>query len=238
LMSSHWPLEVEGALRRGELGLADRVTRKIAARAYREVRNLSWMERFKLVDEATGGIGYVKNRLDESRMTTLGCLIAWPEAVKKGARVFEVGTGLGRTCHVVTWSSSPSLYLSVDVNPYVLAIALYDNLVPTYQRALWRHEVKLALIDARKAVKLLGQGFDHVVHDGGPNPDNNPELWSKEFLAELVGLLRPGGTMSVFAGRNPKWVDHIYRALRELGLRAWTQAAPGFKVRVVRAEKA
>lgn len=228
---------VEGALRRGDLGLADRLTRKAASRAFKEVKRLPWDERLKIIDGATGGIGYTEGGWDESRITALGCLIAWPEAVKRGARVFEVGTGLGRTCHVVTWSSSPSLYLSVDVNPYILAIALHDNPIPTYQRALWRGEVKLALIDARRAVELLEPGFDHIVHDGGPNPDNNPELWSRSFLEALARLLKPGGTLSVFAGRNPRWVDHTFNTLRGLGLRAWTEGAPGFKVRVVRAEK-
>ncbi len=233
------PVDVAELLRARKLDEADDLSRQAARETYESVvKHASWEELWRYLDEATGGLGYTKQEIDDTRMTVLGCLIAWPEAVQRGARVLEVGTGIGRTCYVVTWTTTPSLYLTIDRDPLVLAIALYRNPIPHYREALEKPFVKIALSDARRAVRALkGMTFDHVVHDGGPCPSKNPRLWSKEFLENLASLLKSGGTMSVFAGRHPGWIERVYRTLRELGLRAWTEAMPGFKVRVVRAEK-
>jgi len=196
---------------------ADRATRLFVEQLRSWALTLSEEEVWRFVNEVTGGLGYTEEDRDVCRVALCGSLISWAEVVKDGFKVLEVGTGLGRTCYTVLFTARPSLYLSIDNSPQILALALYRNPYEAFRRALGASCVKLCLCDAVKAVKALREEFDHVIHDGGPNPNRNPKLYSEELLEDLARVLRRGGTMSVFAGRNKSWQDRIYLTLRSLG---------------------
>ncbi|RLF23904.1 MAG: hypothetical protein DRN15_04865 [Thermoprotei archaeon] len=222
----------------GRYGVADRIARAYARLVYdRFISKMSEEEVFRIIDEVTGGLGYRRNDFNVMRMSYCGSIIAWPEAVSRGDKVLEIGTGIGRTCYVIVNWSQPSLYVTIDKSPEILAIALYRNPVNAYRDALNSSIVKILLCDATKAVPKMSMRFDHIVHDGGPCPSRNPSLFSKDFLEQLSLLLKPEGTMSIFAGRNKKWQDRIYKNLRELGFRVETESFPDSPVIVFHCTK-
>ncbi len=227
------------AVAKGELRRADRLTRLVALDALHYiVERLGWQRLVRHVRGVTGGLGDREDDLfDPFRMGLAGSVIAWPEAVPEAGRVLEIGTGIGRTRYAVHVTVETSLYVSIDVDPVIHAIALYRNPVPAYQEALWKRDVVLLLGDAVRLTRLLPEAsFDHIIHDGGPNPRRNPRLYSRRFLATLARLLKPGGSISVFAGAERKWVTRIYETLKNLGFRiVETVHLPGSRARVIHA---
>lgn len=214
----------------------DRISRSIALRSYIEyISRLSIEELWNLIDNVTGGLGYTSEDKDFVRIIMAGCVIAWPEAIDDG-KILEIGTGLGRTIYCVLESANPSNILTIDVSPEILSIALYRNPFPFFQNRLWDHRVKIIHGDAVEIVDILyriGMRFNHIIHDGGPNPGKNPRLYTRGFLEKLVKLLKPGGTISVFAGRKSSIVSRIYNVLRQVGIEAETRAFPYTPVRVI-----
>ena len=202
-------------LREG-LDRADRVSRE-CARAAASVAEPSKL--LGLVERLTGGLGYRSDTpFDPAQMVVAGTVIAWPEAVRNGSRVLEIGTGLGRTCYVIHYAATPSLYVTVDYSPEVLALALYANPSKDFASCLQRPDVKIVLLDAVEAVKRLPSSwFDHVVHDGGPNPVRNPRLYSVGFLSQLYRVMKPCATLSVFAGRSRAGRNLVYSSLVRAG---------------------
>ncbi|RLE99697.1 MAG: hypothetical protein DRJ63_04655 [Thermoprotei archaeon] len=215
-------------LKEWDLDKVDLLSRKIAEKTYlSKISKLSEDEVYSLIDEITGGLGYRKGDFNVMRMGYCGSLIAWPEVIPEGGRVLEIGTGIGRTCYAAVEWAKPSLFLTLDNSPEILAVALYRNPVEAFSRALKRSIVRIALIDAVKAVNIISAKFDHIIHDGGPNPGKNPRIYSKEFLEKLSQLLKPNGTLSIFAGRNKKWQDKIYSILKSLGFAVEAVSFPG-----------
>ncbi|HIQ03112.1 MAG TPA: hypothetical protein EYH40_01685 [Desulfurococcales archaeon] len=212
--------EILEYLSRGDYVLADRITRLKAKQHYLSyVSKLSCDEKLELIDRITGGLGYKGRDLNILQMNFAGTVISWIEAVKPKARVLEVGTGLGRTCFIVVSNVDTQLYLTLDNSLTMISIALYANPIREYMMALNKSCVKVVWADATKAVNAIDDSFDHIIHDGGPNPNRNPKLFSKPFLTRLVRLLRRGGTISVFAGMNRFWQEKIYAILNEIGIR-------------------
>ena len=224
---------------RGRLKSADRLTRLVALDALHYiVERLPWSRVVERVRLVTGGLGDREDEpFDPFRMGLAGSVIAWPEAVPRGARVLEIGTGIGRTRYAISLTVKTSLYVSIDVDPFMHAIALYRNPVQAYQSSLWSRDVILLLGDAVRLARLLpSNSFDHIVHDGGPNPRRNPRLYSKNFLETLAKLLRPGGTLSIFAGAERNWVTRIYAMLKNIGFTiVETVHLPGSRARVIHA---
>ncbi len=219
--------EIYAYLKKWDLNKVDLLSRKIAEKTYLDkISRLSEGEIYSLIDGITGGLGYRKGDFNVMRMGYCGSLIAWPEAIPEGGKVLEIGTGLGRTCYAAVEWAKPSLFLTLDNSPEILAIALYRNPVKAFSEALKRSIVKIALVDAVKAVNIISEKFDHIIHDGGPNPGKNPRLYSKEFIEKLLQLLKPGGTLSIFAGRNKKWQNKIYFVLKSLGFTIETVSFP------------
>jgi len=218
---------------------ADILSRRYAKRVFeKEVSKLSEEEVFSLMDKITGGLGYRKGDFNIIRISYCGSLIAWPEVVKVNAKVLEIGTGIGRTCYAVVAWSKPSLYLTIDISPEIIAIALYRNPVEAYRRALMNPCVKICLCDAIKAISVLPSGFfDHVIHDGGPNPNRNPSLYAYSFIRRLVNLIKNNGTISIFAGKNKYWQEKIYKILKSLKLKVESVAFPDSPVLVFHACK-
>ncbi len=227
------------ALRKHGLDKADMVSRACVLEVLREVRSAR-IELYRVVETLTGGLGYSSGEpFEPAQMVVAGTVIAWPEAVRDGSRVLEIGTGIGRTCYVVHYASKPSLYVTVDFSPEVLAVALYMNPSTSFSRCLESPTVKLILADAVEAVKLLPSSFfDHVVHDGGPNPLRNPRLYTPSFMKQLYRVMKPCSTISVFAGRSRRGRELVYRSLKEAGFTGIEAVAfPSAPTTVYRARK-
>lgn len=223
----------------GRLRSADRLTRLVALDAlHYTVDRLDWARLTRYVRSVTGGLGDREDEpFDPFRLGLAGSVIAWPEAVPEDGRVLEIGTGVGRTRYAVRVTRRTSLYISIDIDPVIHAIALYRNPIPAYQEVLWTRDFIVLLGDAARLVERLPAGiFDHVIHDGGPNPRRNPRLYSIHFLSMLAERLKPGGTISVFAGAERNWVTRIYSTLKRLGFRiVETVHLPGSRARVIHA---
>ncbi|MDI9620132.1 MAG: MnmC family methyltransferase [Candidatus Nezhaarchaeota archaeon] len=214
------------ALRQRRYDYVDVVSRRTVDLLKEYVLTLDQRELWRLIDSTTGGLGYTLEDKEITRLMVYGSYIAWVEVAQEGSKILEVGTGLGRTCHVILSSIRSSLYLTLDSSQEVLAIALHKNPYPQLQRSLWDPCVKICLQDAVEAVNAISDVFDHIIHDGGPSPSKNHRLFSAAFLGRLVKLLRSGGTMSVFGGKDRRWQDKIFNTLNRLGLHVKTEPLP------------
>jgi len=182
--------EIYKYLQQGDYNTADKITRAKARQYYlKYIAHIDYGKKLRIIDEITGGLGYKGGELNILEMNFAGVIISWVEVVKSKPKVLEVGTGLGRTCFIVVKNTSPSLYLSLDKSLTMLAIALFSNPIKEYMQALNSNVVKVAWADALKAVDMIPDVFDHIIHDGGPNPNKNPRLYSESFLAKLARVL-------------------------------------------------
>lgn len=217
----------------------DRYSRRLIKERYSYIENLSYEEVVSLIDRVTGGLGYKSNEpLDIVQMNYAGSYIAWPEKVTDNSRILEVGTGLGRTAYVIHYVVKPRIYITMDISGEILYLALYRNPIRVYQDVLWLPDVKIVFGDAVKIINCLNDEFDHIIHDGGPNPRKNKRLYSKYFLDKLVRLLKSGGSLSIFIGSERKMQERIYSLLVELGLRiVETVPLPFSRARVIHACK-
>jgi len=224
-----------------DLSKADRISRSIALKTYIDYTSrLSIDELWDLIDKVTGGLGYTREDRDFVRVIMAGCVIAWPETIGNGNMVLEIGTGLGRTIYCVLESANPLSILTIDISSEILSIALYRNPYPFFQNRLWDHRVNIIHGDAVEIIDLLHRidmRFNHIIHDGGPNPSKNPRLYTREFLEKLVKLLEPGGSISVFAGRKTAVVSKIYNTLKQIGIKPKTHTFPYTPVRVIHGKK-
>ncbi len=225
----------------GKIDEADAVSRDFARRVYlTEVRHWSLERKIRFIDQVTGGLGYRRHDIsDFERMVHVGSFIAWSDAVEDGSVILEIGTGLGRTLYVITSKRNVKLYLTCDINPYMLAIALFENPISDFQDALWKSNVKIMMCDAVRLSFKLSMKFNHIVHDGGPCPEANPRLYSAYFLRRLVEICDRNGKLSVFAGRNRRWVEKLYKFFREQPEVAHvvTVSVPGSSVKVLHVTK-
>ena len=203
----------------GRLREADGVSRDCAERLWRLASDELRERAPAVVEAATGGLGYgSESPFDPAQMVVAGTVIAWPEAVRDGSRVVEIGTGVGRTCYVIHYAAKPSEYVTIDVSLEVLAIALHANPSPSFADCLRGDDVVILYGDAVDLLPLLpSASFDHAVHDGGPNPLRNPRLYSRTVFAQLARILRPCGTVSVFAGRSREGRRMVYEGLASAG---------------------
>ncbi len=239
--SNHTPPCIIAHLAARDYRWVDDFSRALALKAFvLETSSLDQESLWRLVDRITGGLGYTSEGIDEARVIIAGCVIAWTEAVDRDSIVLEIGTGLGRTMHCLLESTKPRMVLTVDNSPEILSIALYRNPFPYFQEKLWRDNVYIVYGDAVEVVDTLlatRHRFNHIIHDGGPNPGKNKRLYNREFLEKLVRLLQPKGTLSVFTGRNPRETTRIYKILKRQGLEIETKTLPYSPARVIHAKK-
>ncbi len=222
---------------------ADRIARKTAYIAY--VNKISHMSRKDIenyIDKATGGLGYLgKPGQDDYRVITLGCYIAWAEKTAYADRVLEIGTGLGRTNYCVRYMNKSAIIHSIEIDPIILGIALYQNPYEYFSESLRNNKTLIFLNDAFMIIDILRRNneiYDHIIHDGGPNPGKNTRIYSYRFLNTLYKLLRKGGSISIFAGKNPYYVKRIYNDLKNIGFKKLeTINPPGIPVRIIHGEK-
>lgn len=219
--------------------IVDKHSREQVRKRYGYVENLDLDSIVKLIDNVTGGLGYTNSEpLDVVRMGYAGSYIAWPEKVTDNSKILEIGTGIGRTAYVVHYVAKPKLYLTIDISGEILYIALYKNPVKIYQDTLWLPDVKIVFGDVVKLVDCIKDSFDHIIHDGGPNPKRNQRLYSRRFFEALIRLLKPEASISVFIGSERRMQEYIYNTLIELGLEiVETVPLPFSKARVIHACK-
>jgi len=207
---------------REDMYKADVLSRRLAYSMYvGKIAFIDAWELVELIDRVTGGLGYKRDEpLNPVSMTLAGTVIVWPDAVGKSRRILEIGTGLGRTCYVAYYYTKPEIFVTIDVSLEILAIALYRNPVDVYWKSLWEATTFVVWGDAVEVVKKLPDNFfDHVIHDGGPNPLKNPSIYAKPFLSELRRILKPCGTLSIFAGRARRGKEMVYRNLLDVGFK-------------------
>ena len=207
---------------RGDICRVDALSRRIAYNQYVEqVASMSAWELVELVDKVTGGLGYKRDKpFNSVSMTLAGTVIVWPDAVEKSERILEIGTGLGRTCYVTYYYTKPEMFITVDISLEMLAVALYRNPINAYWKSLWEITTFIVWGDAVDVVRRLPNSFfDHIIHDGGPNPLKNPNIYTKHFFSELYRVLKPCGTLSVFAGRARRSKEMVYRNLLTAGFK-------------------
>lgn len=217
---------IKELLRQKRYNEVDRISRMTVSKFKDHILSLSQEELWSLIDRITGGLGYTSEDRDITRLIVYGTYISWADAVKQGSKVLEIGTGLGRTCYSILSTTLPLLYLTIDSSPEILTIALHRNPYPPFQEALSSPVVKICLCDAVSAVRSMNDLFDHIIHDGGPNPNRNPSLFSSSFLEDLVSLLKIGGTLSVFGSKSKKWQNKLYYELKSLGLSVTSTPLP------------
>jgi len=222
---------------------ANDITRTIAKKAYQYITSKkTCQEIYDYIDSKTGGLGYREKRIgkDWERVVTLGCYIAWADITNSDSHILEIGTGLGRTLYCMQYNS-PKEIVTLEIDPFILAIALYSNPYQPFQEALWKPNTHILLGDAVLLALILKSRkyrFNHIVHDGGPNPEKNPRLYNRFFLSLLYDLLVNNGTISVFAGRNPHYVSRIYNLLKRIGfVNVYVVSPPGINVKIVRGVK-
>ncbi len=222
---------------------ADYIARSTARAAYRRViLSISQRDIDEYINKITGGLGYLgKPGKDDYRVITLGCYIAWAEVALSAEQILEIGTGLGRTHYCIRYVNKNAVIHSIEVDPIMLGIALYRNPYQYFAESLKNKNTFIFLNDATIVTQILlknREKYKHIVHDGGPNPKKNMRLYSYRFLNTLYKLLDYGGTISVFAGKNPEYIRHIYRTMEKIGFKKLeTITPPGISVRIIRGRK-
>ncbi len=223
--------------RQGNIEKADELTRSFVRKIYyEEVKNWDLNRKISFIENVTGGLGFrFHNICDMESMVHVGMYISWADVVKDGYSIFEIGTGLGRTMYCIFLKAKPSLYVSCDINPYMLAIALFDNPVSEFQEILWKSCVKILLCDGVRLAYALPYSPNHVVHDGGPCPRDNPRLYADHFIKRLIEITKQEGTLSIFAGKDRWWVNKIYNVVKSVELirEVRTVSVPGSGICVI-----
>ncbi len=225
----------------GNLEEADSLTRAYVRRIFlEEVREWSFEKKLKFIEDVTGGLGFRSHNIyDVDSIIHAGKYISWCDVIQDNYCILEIGTGLGRTAYCVYSHASPRLYITCDISPYMLAIALYDNPISEFQEVLWRSSVRVLMCDGVRLVYNICLTFDHIIHDGGPCPDSNPRLFAEHVLLRLLDIVRSRGTLSVFAGKNRRWVDKIFRVFKNSDKveHVVTISVPGSGLRVIHVVK-
>jgi len=146
----------------------------------------------------------------------------------KGAKVLDICTGLGYTA-IAALRRGASDVVSVEVDENVLRVAE----VNPWSRDLSR--VRIIVGDAAEVVKDLPDAFfTHVIHDP-PRFQMAGHLYSAEFYAELLRVLKPGGRLFHYVGepgrkRGRSYVGGVRGRLAKAGFAVlrWDPVALGF----------
>lgn len=162
----------------------------------------------------------------------------WQDALEKvralhvfdGARVLDIGTGLGYTS-IIAYRQGAEV-TTVEIDPHVLEMAEVNP---------WSHElaaphIHLWLENAATLVPELPKNhFHRILHDP-PRFALAGELYSKSFYDELFRVLKPGGWLYHYVGDPGKWrrkklVAGVNKRLKEAGFETKKQAAAGIIAR-------
>ena len=146
----------------------------------------------------------------------------------RGAKVLDICTGLGYTA-VAALRRGAAEVTSVEVDENVLRVAE----VNPWSRDLSR--VRIIVGDAAEVIKELSDAtFTHVIHDP-PRFQMAGHLYSAEFYAELLRVLKPGGKLFHYVGepgrkRGRSYVGGVRGRLVKAGfiVLRWDPVALGF----------
>ncbi|HDD25720.1 MAG TPA: methyltransferase domain-containing protein [Acidilobales archaeon] len=115
--------------------------------------------------------------------------------VKRGAKVLDIGTGLGYTA-INSLNYGASKVVTIEVDPNVLKMA---ELNP-WSRELEDSRIEIVLGDAYEVIKEFdNEEFDRIIHDP-PRIHMAGHLYSLEFYKELYRVLKKGGIMYHYTG--------------------------------------
>lgn len=125
----------------------------------------------------------------------------WTDACRKikllrvfpGAKVLDIGTGLGYTA--IASMLAGGEVLSVEKDEIVLKIAEFNP----WSRKLQDPKIKILVGDATALVKELEGPFDRIVHDP-PRFALAGELYSEDFYRDLYRLLNEKGRLFHYVG--------------------------------------
>jgi chorismate dehydratase len=196
----------------------------------------------KLFDEAyhSTSAGAVRESLEKFFLPSGLSVIA---KTQNELRILEVGFGLGYNCVVTLYEllkAFPHLrveYTALELEPAPieqlnLKGTVYGDLYEILKREIPRSgffefkNARCSVIfgDARKTVRGLPKNhFDAVYHDAF-SPKKNAELWSLEFLEEVLGRLKRGRFWITYSAALP-----VRRALFELGAEIFNTKPVGRK---------
>ncbi len=115
--------------------------------------------------------------------------------VRRGAKVLDIGTGLGYTA-INSLNYGASKVVTIEVDPNVLKMA---ELNP-WSRELEDSRIEIVLGDAYEVIKEFdNEEFDRIIHDP-PRIHMAGHLYSLEFYKELYRVLKKGGIMYHYTG--------------------------------------
>jgi len=115
--------------------------------------------------------------------------------VRRGAKVLDIGTGLGYTA-INSLNYGASKVITIEVDPNVLKMA---ELNP-WSRELEDPRIEVVLGDAYEVIKEFDdEEFDRIIHDP-PRIHMAGHLYSLEFYKELYRVLKKGGIMYHYTG--------------------------------------
>lgn len=172
---------------------------------------------------------------------------------KKPIRIFEVGFGTGLNAWLtLVWAEQnqiPVLYHTIE--PYPLTEEIYSQLnYIEHDHSIWHyHKYFEALHKApfsegvilseyfnmkKEQVKLEEVELypSDVVFFDAFAPNKQPEIWSKEILADVVEAMNPGAVFTTYCA-----VGKLRRDLADLGLTVETPPGPSGKKEMTRAWK-
>lgn len=146
----------------------------------------------------------------------------WEDSLEKikavrvfpGARVLDIGTGLGYTAILAHRQGGEVITIEADENVLKMAEA------NPWSRDL--SEIEILLEDAFDVVREFpNSSFHRVVHDP-PRFALAGELYSGSFYRELHRILKPGGRLYHYVGDPGKWrrkrmIEGVIKRLREAG---------------------
>jgi len=137
---------------------------------------------------------------------------------RENVSVLEVGFGLGFNSAALMKTAENAgkgfcKTVSLELDPTVIssALSLPDHPDKTMLTALHEHRfcktafgsISFVEGDARQTVKdLENESFDFVLLDAF-SPEENPELWTMDFLSALVSKMKPNGLLATYSTAYP-----------------------------------
>jgi len=148
----------------------------------------------------------------------------------RGARVLEIGTGLGYTASNLIISGA-SLVVSIERDLNVLHLASMNP----WSKMLSYPRIRILVGDASHIVgEICSVCFEKILHDP-PRINIAEELYSIDFYRELYRVLKSGGTLLHYTGEpgrhsNISYLKGVKRRLESAGFYrvVWADQAKGF----------
>ena len=165
-----------------------------------------------------GSITLYSEKYNESFHTMSGALqesfekFVKPCNLKNGAKILEVGFGLGYNCLAAIYSFKNLKIIALEKDKEVLEEIQYlevpDHLEKHFEiikkaaKNLYYKDdsvdIKIVLGDAVETVKTLNERFNAVFLDAF-SPPKNPELWTLEFFKDIKILMKKNAILATYS---------------------------------------